>query len=161
MDIFTCDDHSFLLVVDVMSRFPVVRILSNESTRSVINALKGVYCEFGLPRRVMTDNGPCFKSQEFIDFHAKLAISVEKSSAYNHQSVGSVERMAQTIKQIMIKNADNAWMAMLIYRYTDIPGINKLPSQILNVQKYRTNLPLINAHQKSTEMELEKLWINS
>ena len=97
-DIFTCEDHQFLLVVDMSSRFPVVRILPNETTRTVLNTLKGVYCDFGLPRRVLTDNGPCFRSQEFIEFHSKLAISVEKSSVYNHQSVGSVKRMVQTSK---------------------------------------------------------------
>ena len=80
------------MVVDVTSHFSVVRILSNESSRSVINALKGIYSDFGLPRRVLSDNGPCFKSQEVhTEFHAKLSIMVEKSSAYNHQSVGSVE----------------------------------------------------------------------
>ena len=45
----------------------------------------------------------CFRSEEFNSFHAKLAINVEKLSAYNHQSVGSVECMVQTIKQIMVK----------------------------------------------------------
>ena len=101
MDLFTMDDSTFLLVVDVTSRFPVIRILSSETSNSVINALKGIYCDFGLPRRVLTDNGPCFKSRKFIEFNERLSISVEKSSAYNHQSVGSVERMVQTIKQIM------------------------------------------------------------
>ena len=105
MDLFNMDDSTFLLVVDVTSRFPVVRILSSESANSVINALKGVYCDFGLPRRVLSDNGPCFKSRNFIEFHEKLGINVEKSSAYNHQSIGSVERMVQMIKQIMHKNA--------------------------------------------------------
>ena len=102
MDLFTCDDHSFLLVVDVTSKFPMVRILSNETTKSALNALKGVYFDFSLPRRVSTDSGPCFKSQEFIDFHFSVKhFSVEKSSTYNPWSVGSVERMVQTIKQIM------------------------------------------------------------
>ena len=40
MDIFTCEDHTILLTVDVTSRFPVVRILSTETTRSVLNAIK-------------------------------------------------------------------------------------------------------------------------
>ena len=80
------DDSTFLLVVDITSRFPVVRILSSESANSVINALKGVYCDFGLPKRVLSDNGPCFKSRNFIEFHEKLGINVEKSSVYNHQS---------------------------------------------------------------------------
>ena len=135
----------------------MVRILSSETANSLINALKGVYCDFRLPRRVLTDNGPCFKSQKFVEFHAKLSISVEKSSAYNHQSVGSVERMVPTIKQIMNKNAENAWIAMLIFRATDIPGINKSPSEILNGRKFRTNLPMIDVHQKSSESEIESL----
>ena len=91
IDLFMLDDHSFLLVVDMTSWFPVVRILSRETCISVLNALKGVYCDFGLPKCVITDNGPCFKAVEFDDFLAKLGIIVQKSSGYNHQSVGSVE----------------------------------------------------------------------
>ena len=91
MDLFTCENTNFLLVVDVTSQFPVVRILPNETSRSIINTLKGIYCNFSLPRRVLSDNGPCFKSHEFVDFHAKLNMSVEKTSTYNHQLVGAVE----------------------------------------------------------------------
>ena len=157
MDLFTLDDQTFLLVVDVTSRFPVVKILSSETANSVINALKGVYCDFRLPKRVLTDNGPCFKSQKLVEFHAKLNIGVEISSAYNHQLVGSVERMVQPIKQIMNKDAENTWLAMLIFRLTDIPGINKSPSELLNGRKSRTNLPMIDVHQKSSESEIECL----
>ena len=46
---------------------------------------------------------PVLNHRSSLIFTAKLNVSVEKSSAYNHQSVGSVERMVQTIKQIMIK----------------------------------------------------------
>ena len=90
-DLFTLDGYSFLLVVDVTSRFPVVCILNNETCSSVVNVLKGVYCDFGLPRKIITDNGPCFKVVDFTEFHDKLGVSTETSSAYNHQSVGSVE----------------------------------------------------------------------
>ena len=40
--LFTMDGHTFLLVVDVTSRFPVVWILNTESCISVLNALKRV-----------------------------------------------------------------------------------------------------------------------
>ena len=98
LDLFTCENTSYLLVIDVTSRFPVVRILPNETSRSVINALKGIYCGFGLPKRILSDNGPCFKSFEFIDFHAKLNMSVEKSSAYNHNSAQLSEWCKQSNK---------------------------------------------------------------
>ena len=128
IDIFTCEDHSFLLTVDITARFPVVRILSSETTRSVLNSLKGIYSDFGLPKRVLIDNGSCFKSRDFNEFHAKLGVKVEHSSAYNHQSIGSVECMVQTMKQILKKNGKNAWLALLIYRATDILGKYKSPS---------------------------------
>ena len=157
MDLFTLEDHTFLLVADITLHFPVVRILSNETSRAVINTLKGVYSNFGLPERVLSDNRPCFKLQEFTNFHAKLSINVKKLSSYNHQSVGSVERMVQTTKQIMVKNAENAWLVVLIVRATDIPGINKSPSELLNGRKYQTNLPMIDKHQRSNETELERI----
>ena len=115
------------------------------------------YLSFGLLKRILSDNGLCFKSFEVIDFHAKLNITVEKSSAYNHNSVGSVERMVQTIKQIITKNAEEAWLAMLIFRATDIPGLNKSPGEILNGRKYRTGLPVIDVCSKDYELEIEKL----
>ena len=65
--------------------------------------------------------------------------------------------MVQTVKQIMIRNTDNAWLAMLIFKATDIPNINKSPSELLNGRKYRTNLPMIDIHQKANETEIEKL----
>ena len=157
LDLFTCENTNFLLVIDVTLRFPLVRVLPNETSKSVINALKGIYCDFGLPKRILSDNGPCFRSFEFIDFHAKLNVTVEKCSAYNHNSVGSVERMVQTIKQIMAKNADEAWLAMLIFRSTDIPGLNKSPGEILNGRKYRTGLPVIDVCSKDSEIEIERL----
>ena len=55
------------------------------------------------------------------------------------------------------KNADETWLAMLIFRATDIPGLHKSPGEILNGRKYRTGLPMIDIHQKATEREIEKL----
>ena len=65
MDLFTLDNQTFILVVYVTSQFPVVKILRNEMTTSVINALKGIYRDFGLPRKIISDNGPCFRSEDF------------------------------------------------------------------------------------------------
>ena len=135
----------------------MVRILNSETTKSVLNALKGIYCDFGLPKRIISDNGPCFKAKEFIEFHTKLGVVTETCSAYNHASVGTAERMVQTMKQIMIKNLQNAWLAMLIFKATMIPKVQKSPSELLNSCKYRTNLPMINFSQSRHDEPVEKL----
>ena len=156
-DLFTLDGQSFLLIVDVTSQFPVVRILRNEMTTSVINTLKGIYCGFGLPKKIISNNGPCFKAVDFKEFHTKLGLVTETCSAYNHMSVGSVERMVQTVKQIMTKNPNNTWLAMLIFKAAMIPEIQKSPSKLLNSHKYRTNLPMIDFSQLRNDEPVEKL----
>ena len=66
--------------------------------------------------------------------------------------------MVQTVKQIMTKNPDNAWLAMLIFKATYIPNINKSPAELLNARKYRTNLPMIDLNQnKSNDTVIETL----
>ena len=157
MDLFTLENHTFLLVVDMTSRFPVVRILNSETTKSVLNALKGVYCNFGLPKKVLTDNGPCCKSVDFNEFHTKLGVTTDRISSYNHASLGSAERMVQTVKQIMVKNPQNAWLEMLIFKATMIPDVQKSPSELLNSCKYRTNLPMIDFTQPRNDELIEKL----
>ena len=71
--------------------------------------------------------------------------------------------MVQTVKQIMTRNAENAWLAMLIFKATDIPSINKSSSELLNSRKYRTNLPTIDLSQKSNEIDklVERQFKNS
>ena len=123
----------------------------------VINALKGIYCNFGLPKRIISDNGPCFKSKEFSDFHTKLGIVTETISSYNHASLGSAERMVQTVKQIMVKNPENTWLTMLIFKATMIPEIQKSPGELLNSWKYRTNLPMVDVNQSKNDEPIEKL----
>ena len=71
-DLFPLDGHSFLLIVDVTLRSPVVRNLNSETSSCVLNALNGIYCDFGLPRKILSDNEPCFKSMDFKEFHTKL-----------------------------------------------------------------------------------------
>ena len=57
----------------------------------------------------------------------------------------------------MMKNANEAWLAMLIYRSTDILDLNKSPAEILNGRRYRTGLPVIDVCSKESEIEIEKL----
>ena len=60
-DLFVFQDKTFLVVVDLFSRFPVVGQLHGESMKSVLNALKAIFSDFGIPETITSDNGPCYR----------------------------------------------------------------------------------------------------
>ena len=142
-DLFVFNSKSFILVIDLFSRFPVIRRLAGESSHVVVEAIKDILCDFGMPETIITDNGSCYKSQEFLNFCARFEIEHITGSAYNHQANAIAERSIQTIKNLMVKNPRDVWLALLIFKSTPITGIHKSPFELLCNQKFRTNLPMI------------------
>ena len=57
----------------------------------------------------------------------------------------------------MVKNPQNAWLGMLIFKATMIPEVQKSLSELLNSHKYRTNLPMIDFTQSRINKPIEKL----
>ena len=115
-DLFVFQDKTYILIIDLFSHFPVVRQLHGESTKVVLNALKDVFSNFGIPESITSDNGPCYKSQEFNTFCAKFEINHITGASYNQQANSIAEHMIQTIKQLMVKNQGNSWLALLILK---------------------------------------------
>ena len=129
-------------MVDLFSRFPVVRQLSGESTKLVLDALKGIFSNFGIPETIISDNGLCYKSQEFNVFCSRFDIKHVTGSAYNHQANTIAERSIQTVKHLMTKNPNDTWLALLILKSMPINGINRSPAEFLYNRRFRTNLPI-------------------
>ena len=48
-DIFTFDSHNYLLVVDYMSRFPIIHQLTSMTAKVVTEHLKAIFSELGVP----------------------------------------------------------------------------------------------------------------
>ena len=130
-------------MVDLFSRFPVVRQLSRESTKLVLDALTGIFSNFGIPETIISDNGPCYKSQEFNVFCSRFYIKHVTGSAYNHQANAIAGRSIQTVKHLMTKNPNDTWLAMLISKSTLINGINRSTTELLCNRRFRTNLPIM------------------
>ena len=85
-DLFVFQEKSYIVVVDLFSRFPVVRQLHAERTKLVLNALKSVFSDFGMLETIISYNGPCYKSQEFNDFCARFEINHITGASYNHKA---------------------------------------------------------------------------
>ena len=61
-----------LVIVDAHSKWPEVQILSSTTAVCKIQALQEIFACFGIPKQLVSDNGPQFISQEFVQFLAKM-----------------------------------------------------------------------------------------
>ena len=77
--------HQFILVItDYFSKWAETIPLIEVKTSNVANFIKHhVIYRFGVPRRIIHDNGPQFASQVFYRFCNKYQIQNVTSTAYN------------------------------------------------------------------------------
>ena len=71
-DLFIFNDKTYILMIDLFSCFPVVRQLSGENMKTGLKATQNVFADFGIPEVIISDNGPCYKSQKFNSFCARF-----------------------------------------------------------------------------------------
>uniref|UniRef100_A0A1Y1K762 Integrase catalytic domain-containing protein n=2 Tax=Photinus pyralis TaxID=7054 RepID=A0A1Y1K762_PHOPY len=138
VDLFKLDKW-YLIVVDYYSRYFEIFELERMTEVVVINKLKEMFARLGIPEIVRSDNGPQFSTQ-FKNFAHSYNFTHTTSSPYFAQSNGLVERAVQTAKQLLKKNNDDIYLALLAYRSTPLES-GFSPAELIMSRKLRTNLP--------------------
>ncbi len=131
------------------------------TSKVVINHLKGIFQENGIPERVISDNGPQYSSEEFREFARKWEFDHITSSPGFPQSNGMIERAIQTVKNCLKDAKESAAdpdLALLNLRTTPIDHKLPSPSEMLNTRKLRGTLPVrIRDSSKERENRIERL----
>ena len=96
-DLFHKDHKDFLIVVDYYSKFPIVKKLSNTSSKAIITHLKAIFSEYGVPEKLVSDNGLQSDSMDFLNFCEQYGITHSTSSPMYARSNGQAERTVQTV----------------------------------------------------------------
>ena len=128
-----------MLIADLYSKFPIIRKLTNMSSSTIINLLKGIFDEHGIPERLIPDNGPQYSSEEFRVFSVKYGFDHVTSSPLYPRSNGFIERTVQTVKKHFIKAKEGGvdpHLAMLCLRTTPIHHKLPSPCELLNGRRY-------------------------
>ena len=87
-----------IVATDYFWGYILVDGLQAETAESIISSLNWNFRRFGLTESIITDNGPCFRSQQFHNFCQSLEIEHITSSPYYPEGNGHVERVIQTLK---------------------------------------------------------------
>ena len=110
--------------------------------------MKDMFARHGIPRYVMSDNGPQFRSAEYATFAEAYGFELMYSSRQHPKSNGQAERCVQTVKR-MIKKCDadgsDIQLALLNYRNTLLEAVGASPTQLLTSRRLRSRLPITRA----------------
>ena len=63
-----------LVAVDAHSKWPEAQIMASTTTAQTIAVLRDMFARNGLPKQVVSDNGPQFRAEEFKEFMARNGI---------------------------------------------------------------------------------------
>ena len=82
-DLLEFKNSKYLLLVDYYSRFPVLHKLGNTTFKVLVQEMKAVFAELGVPNVIVSDGGPQYTSAELRDFMKQWKIEHRVSSPRN------------------------------------------------------------------------------
>ena len=80
------------VAIDKFTKWPEVEAVRKVMAQSAIKFFKGLVCCFGVPNRIITDNGTLFTSHTFVQYIEDLGSRVCFSSVAHPRSNGQAER---------------------------------------------------------------------
>ena len=121
--------------------------MTSTTASATINALRNIFARFGIPKQVMSDNGPQYTAEEFQMFMKYNGVFTMKhitSSPYHHRTNGLAERYVQSLKSAMKKEGEPITQRQNIflftYRTTPHPNTGETPAKLLFGLNLRTKL---------------------
>lgn len=140
-------DYKFLIVVDSTSKWIEAFKMTNTNASEVIKKLRYLFSQFGLPKMIVSDNGPPFFSNTFKLFLEGNKIAQCFSAPYHPSSNGAAENAVKLCKSVIkkaIKENVDVEVALhrylLLYRNTEHAATGDSPARLLQGRNLRTRL---------------------
>ena len=142
-DQFKLHGKDCIVHVDYHSDFIELKDLQENTSFAVIEFLKEQFSRYGMPDRLVTVNGPQYRSEDFRQFSPDWEFFHVSSSPYHHRSNGKVDSAVKVVKSLLKKaRKDNRdlWLAMSDQRNTPTESLGTSPAQRLMSRRTRTVL---------------------
>ena len=121
---------------------------SGSISRVVIEELRFLFSQFGLPECIISDNGTYFTSQEFREFLKRHGVNHITSAPYHPASNGLAERAVQVVKKGLRKVTRGSMRTriatiLLHYRLTVQTTTGMVLSELMLGRRPRSHLDLM------------------
>jgi transposase InsO family protein len=81
------------VAINKFTKWPEVEPVRKVTAQAAIKFMKGLVCHFGIPAKVITDNGTQFTSRAFTQYIQSLGSKVSFAFVAHPRSNGQAERM--------------------------------------------------------------------
>lgn len=144
------DGQSYLVSIDARSKWIEAFKMSRTTADITIGKLRESWARWGIPKQVVSDNGPPFTSIQFKKFLEGNGIHQMFSAPYHPASNGAAENAVKIIKNV-IKKARREGVDpelaiqryLLVYHNTPHCTTGESPAQLLQGRRLRTRLDII------------------
>ncbi|KFD59941.1 hypothetical protein M514_07281 [Trichuris suis] len=147
---------NWFVIVDAYSKWLDVIPLRNTLSATIIKHCRRLFATFGLPRYIVSDNGPQFVSEEFTTFCRSNNIVHVRTTPYHPKTNGLAERAVRTFKERLAKAGEASEMELCLqrflfsYRNTPHATTGRSPAELLIGRRLRNQLDLLKPSLEST-----------
>lgn len=99
--------NNILVLMDPTTKFAEMHPITDQQSASVCKKLKDWISRYGIPKRLHSDNGPCFTSEVMQSFCIENGMEHTFSDPYRPQGNSGVERLNRTMAESITKLVNN------------------------------------------------------
>ena len=117
-------DVCMFLIIDAHSKWLEVHPVTSINATVTIQHMRTIFSTFGLPKILVTNNGPSFVSREFEEFLCRNGIRHKTTDPYHPASNGVAERAVQIFKKGIRKMQTGTLqdkIAQFLFSYRNTP----------------------------------------
>lgn len=157
------ENKMFLIVIDAYTRWLEVIQVTSTTSQNTIHVLRDIFARMGIPKFIVSDNGPQLVSTEFESFCNNNGITHIRVTPYHPKSNGIAERAVKTFKERMNASDKNDELNLRLnnflmsYRNTVQRSTGRAPSELIYGRPLRTIFDQIKPDvSRNQELETAK-----
>jgi len=161
------NNKNYLIWIDAFKKWPEVVEMSKMNSVHLIEKLREIFGRFGLPNKIISDNGPQFRASAFIEFCKQNGIVFYTSPSFHPVTNGAAENAVKSFKigiQKALKDKKNKDVTvstlinryLFMYRNSPHWTTNECPAKLMFGRKLKTRLDFLKYSKIKSNTEIYK-----
>ena len=152
-DVFHLKRKHFVILVDYTTKYFDLSQIEDTQSKTVTEHTKAMLSRYGIAKEIVSDGGPEYIGQEYVNFCKEWDIKHTYSSPEYPESNGLAERTIQTVKRTLkkaMKRKEDLNLAILHLKSSKSTVTGSPPTTMMFNRTVRTLVPSIKSKTKST-----------